>query len=129
VALTEQAASANGRTAVLVPGDLEASVVDALARRGVRAVDPRDPSGPGLAAPLVVLPAADSHGLEFDTVVVVEPSAIAAGDGAPRDTLLSVPSTRGLRTLYVALTRPTRRLVVVHALPLPAGLHLAGTLS
>ena len=48
---------------------------------------------------------------EFDHVIVVEPAAIA--DESPQ----------GLRALYVALTRPTQRLVVVHARPLPACLH------
>ena len=36
-----------------------------------------------------------------------------AGEGPP------VPTTRGLRTLYVAFTRPTRRLTVLHAAWLP----------
>jgi DNA helicase IV len=48
-----------------------------------------------------------AKGLEFDRVVVVEPALMAA-DGA-----------EGLRALYVALTRPTKSLVVVHAQPLP----------
>jgi DNA helicase IV len=48
-----------------------------------------------------------AKGLEFDHVVVVEPAAVA-DDG-----------DRGLRELYVALTRPTQTLVVVHARPLP----------
>ncbi|MCW3031501.1 MAG: hypothetical protein JWM66_1634, partial [Solirubrobacterales bacterium] len=43
----------------------------------------------------------ESKGLEFDHVVVVEPALIE------------------LRELYVALTRPTKTLVVVHAQPLP----------
>jgi DNA helicase IV len=47
-----------------------------------------------------------AKGLEFDHVVVVEPALIAEGES-------------GLRELYVALTRPTRTLVVVHARPLP----------
>ncbi len=42
-------------------------------------------------------------------MVVVEPALIAEGE-------------TGLRELYVALTRPTRTLVVVHARPLPDGL-------
>ena len=50
-----------------------------------------------------------AKGLEFDHVVVVEPALVADHD-------------LGLRELYVALTRPTRTLVVVHARPLPAGL-------
>ena len=54
-----------------------------------------------------VLTPRQAKGLEFDHVVVVEPAAIV-DDG-----------DRGLRELYVALTRPTRTLVVVHARPLP----------
>ena len=54
-----------------------------------------------------VLTPRQAKGLEFDHVVVVEPAAIAE-DGE-----------QGLRELYVALTRPTRTLVVVHARPLP----------
>ena len=47
-----------------------------------------------------------AKGLEFDHVVVVEPALIAEGE-------------TGLRELYVALTRPTKTLVVVHSRPLP----------
>jgi len=57
-----------------------------------------------------VLTPRQAKGLEFDHVVVVEPAAIA-DDG-----------DRGLRELYVALTRPTKTLVVVHARPLPGPL-------
>jgi DNA helicase IV len=46
-------------------------------------------------------------GLELDSVVVVEPARIVADEA------------QGLRALYVALTRSTRRLTVVHAEPLP----------
>ena len=48
-------------------------------------------------------------GLEFDGVVVVEPADL-------------VDPVVGTARLYVALTRPTRHLVLVHARPLPAGL-------
>ena len=51
-----------------------------------------------------VLTPRDSKGLEFDHVVVVEPALIE------------------LRELYVALSRPTKTLVVVHARDLPAEL-------
>jgi DNA helicase IV len=44
----------------------------------------------------------EAKGLEFDHVVVVEPALIAEEGGE-----------RGLRELYVALTRPTKTLVVV----------------
>ncbi len=52
-----------------------------------------------------------ANGLEFDGVVMVEPAAVVA------------ESPQGLRALYVALTRPTRHLVVIHDRPLPASLH------
>ncbi len=61
-------------------------------------------------ASIPVLTPRQAKGLEFDHVVVVEPAAIAE-DGE-----------QGLRELYVALTRPTKTLVVVHARPLPEGL-------
>ncbi len=50
-----------------------------------------------------VVSAAEAKGLEFDAVVVVEPAAIAAIDNS------------GLRLLYIALTRATKYLTVVHA--------------
>jgi DNA helicase IV len=50
----------------------------------------------------------EAKGLEFDHVVVVEPAQIVEEGGE-----------RGLRELYVALTRPTQSLVVVHSRPLP----------
>jgi DNA helicase IV len=46
----------------------------------------------------------EAKGLEFDHVVVVEPALIVDEDGE-----------RGLRELYVAFTRPTKTLVVVHS--------------
>jgi DNA helicase IV len=51
----------------------------------------------------------EAKGMEFDHVVVVEPALIV--DEAVEG--------QGLRELYVALTRPTRTLVVVHSRPLP----------
>jgi DNA helicase IV len=61
-----------------------------------------------------VLTAREAKGMEFDHVIVVEPAQIveeAAGG-------------QGLRELYVALTRPTTSLVVVHDRPLPPELGL-----
>ncbi|SDD98481.1 DNA helicase IV [Rhodococcus tukisamuensis] len=54
-----------------------------------------------------VLAVRDVKGLEFDSVLIVEPQRIL--DESPR----------GLNDLYVALTRATQRLGVVHARPLP----------
>jgi DNA helicase IV len=118
----EVAAVMPGRVAVLGPAVMLPELFRALDEAGLDPIDPRDPGGEGLAAGLVVLPADETNGLEFDSVVVVEPSLVAsvgdepAGEGPP------VATTRGLRTLYVALTRPTRRLAIVHAEPLPVDL-------
>ncbi len=116
----ELAAVGPGRTAVLAPSVLLPELARTLDEHGLDAVDPRDPRGPGLSALLVLLPANVANGLEFDAVVVVEPALIASGDGTEGP---APPTTRGLRTLYVALTRPTRRLAVVHSRPLPPSLH------
>jgi superfamily I DNA/RNA helicase len=55
---------------------------------------------------------------------VVEPARVAAVGEESADEGPPVATTRGLRTLYVALTRPTRRLAIVHAEPLPVPLDL-----
>jgi DNA helicase IV len=101
---------------VIVAGVRVDEIVATLRAGGLEAVDPRDQDSKGLSADLVVLSAEGANGLEFDAVVVVEPGQIAnrgARDGAST-------TARGLRTLYVALTRPTRRLAIVacHELPL-----------
>ncbi|MDT0265629.1 AAA family ATPase [Streptomyces sp. DSM 44915] len=87
-----------GRVAVLVPGGLLAATERAVTAAGG---DRR----------IVVLDPATAKGLEFDAVLVVDPDRVVAD------------SPRGLNDLYVALTRATRRLGVLHpgAAP-PAGL-------
>ena len=65
--------------------------------------------GSGLDAQVSVITVRESKGLEFDDVVLVEPADVVAD------------SPRGVNDLYVALTRPTQRLTVVHARDLPAG--------
>ena len=59
-------------------------------------------SSADLTAGLVVLPPAGAKGLEFDSVLVVDPAGIVA------------EGVRGHNDLYVALTRATQRLGVVH---------------
>ena len=66
-----------------------------------------------------VLTPREAKGMEFDHVIVVEPAAIVEE---------SVGGT-GLRELYVALTRPTTTLVIVHARPLPPELGLSSASS
>ena len=68
----------------------------------------------GLDAQVSVLTVRESKGLEFDTVVLVEPAAVVAA------------SPRGVNDLYVGLTRPTQRLTVVHADDLPPGFGALG---
>jgi hypothetical protein len=55
----------------------------------------------GLSRSTVVLTARDAKGLEFDDVVLVDPDGIEA------------ESPRGASALYVSMTRPTQRLVIV----------------
>jgi DNA helicase IV len=110
VAGEEVAAVAGGRVAILAPAALLPGVSEALAAAGLPVVDARDMRKGGLSEPLVLLAADAANGLEFDSVVVVEPGVIAG------------ETSRGLRTLYVALTRPTQRLSVIHLSPPPAAL-------
>ena len=82
------------------------------------AVDPSEIDSRGLGADLVVLGAQSANGLEFDAVIVVEPSQIARRGSTDCQAI----TPRGLRTLYVALTRPTRRLALVATEGLPESL-------
>lgn len=61
----------------------------------------------GVTADVPLLEPHEAKGIEFDHVVVVEPAAIAG----------RTPS--GMRSLYVALTRCTQSLIVIHHEPLP----------
>ena len=68
-------------------------------------------SSAGLGSSINLISPDESKGLEFDAVVVVEPVEIVSSDD------------RGLRLLYIALTRTTTHLTVVHSgvlLPLPS---------
>ncbi|NNN00630.1 MAG: AAA family ATPase [Acidimicrobiaceae bacterium] len=104
-----------GRVALIVISQRVEEIVAVLERGGLSAVDPRDPESRGLGADLVVLGADGANGLEFDAVVVIEPGQIASrGSSDP-----SVLTPRGLRTLYVAMTRPTRRLAIIACDELP----------
>ncbi|WP_460727918.1 HelD family protein [Nocardia heshunensis] len=82
-----------GTTAVIVPHDLAPELAH-LTDDSVR-----------------VLTVHDVKGLEFDAVILAEPQQIL------------VESPRGLNDLYVALTRATQRLAVVHSADLPEVLH------
>ena len=111
----EVAAVTPGRVAVIVTARRVPEIITLLGENGVSAVDPRDQESKGLSADLVVLSAEGANGLEFDAVVVVDPGQITSrGSQNP-----SALTPRGLRTLYVAMTRPTRRLAIVTSAALP----------
>ncbi|MFF3426061.1 HelD family protein [Streptomyces sp. NPDC002602] len=90
-------APAEGRLAVIAPRPLHEELAGALP--GVRAG-----AEPDLTCEVVLLEPRQAKGLEFDTVIVVEPA-----DHQPSD-------------LYVALTRATQTLGVLHTGRLPEGL-------
>jgi hypothetical protein len=100
----EAAAAGDGRVGVLVPSGLE----EPLGRALVDAV-PGAAVGeqPDLLNHIVLMTVRQAKGLEFDSVIVVEPDEIIA------------ESPRGLSDLYVAVTRATRRLGVLHTADLP----------
>jgi DNA helicase IV len=92
-------------------------VREALAAAGIEAADVDQ-----LGARVVVLGAGVAKGLEYDHVVAVEPAAIAEGHGGGSGggaEVAEADAGRGLRRLYVVLTRAVSRLDVVHARPLP----------
>ena len=105
VVAAEANAVGDGRLAVIVPGArlrelgrlLAEAVPGASAEQGPAALDAR----------VAVLTVAAAKGLEFDGVVVVDPAGIL-GEAA-----------HGGTDLYVALTRSTQRLGVVHTGDLP----------
>jgi DNA helicase IV len=87
-----------GTLAVIAPTDSVPALYEALSERfgteiGLGAM--------GLIRSIAVLTPQDAKGLEFDSVVVVDPQGIIA------------ESTRGASSLYVAMTRATQRLRLV----------------
>ncbi len=94
-----------GRLAVIAPGARMAELARALP-----AAVPGD-RAEVLDAPVALLTVGQSKGLEFDRVVLADPAGILA------------QSPAGGHDLYVAVTRATHRLTVVHAGDLPPMLH------
>ena len=104
VTVEERSAVDPGSVAVIVPQTLVEDVAAALEAAGVefgRA------ARNGLESQVTLVPVRLVKGLELDAAVVVEPAAIVSEEA------------QGMRALYVALTRATKRLAVVHAEPLP----------
>ena len=95
-----------GSIGVIVPDARAAQILGALRAAGIAAERLDDEDDPRVA----VVPASSAKGLEFDSVVLVEPAQIVAAE-----------PTRpgGLRRLYVTLTRAVSRLTIVHDGALP----------
>ncbi|MEU9860856.1 ATP-binding domain-containing protein [Streptomyces sp. NPDC047971] len=83
-----------GRLAVIAPPELHPALTAALPDASYGPV-------PDLTRPVVLLDPRQAKGLEFDTVLVVDPDGIRAR------------ATHGVNDLYVALTRATQRLGVI----------------
>ncbi|WP_374225473.1 helicase [Actinomadura sp. NEAU-AAG7] len=92
---------AEGRLAVISSAARHPGVLAALPDAAVGATPE------ALDSPVVVLTAGEAKGLEFDSVIVVDPAGILG------------ESPKGGQDLYVALTRATRRMTVVHDGDLP----------
>lgn len=89
-----------------LPAAIEEFVRDEAGREGTSVVI----GPPGVPGAVVAVLPSETKGLEFDAVLVVEPMRILA-DGP-----------RGAAELYVALTRATQRLGILHQGPLPQAL-------
>ncbi|MEY8043153.1 ATP-binding domain-containing protein [Saccharopolyspora cebuensis] len=108
----ERASIGDGTLAVLLPPELLADLGPALATSVPGSAIGTDPEG--LSSPVALLTVEQCKGLEFDGVLVVDPERILDG------------SEHGANDLYVALTRATQRLGIVHPGPLPTLLHPSG---
>ncbi len=104
VIATERIQVGEGNVAVIVPDSLHETLRTELQARSVTF---GGPGRSGLEQPVTLVPVRLVKGLEVDAAVVVEPARIVAEE------------CQGIRSLYVALTRATRRVTVVHAEPLP----------
>ncbi|HZU75008.1 MAG TPA: AAA family ATPase [Acidimicrobiales bacterium] len=102
IATREAQALGGGTVAVVCPDGWADRLAAGLARAGLAF---GVPEVSGLDETVTLVPVGVVKGLEFDSVVVVEPRSIS--------------DDHGPRALYVALTRATRRLTVVHSRPLP----------
>jgi DNA helicase IV len=110
-AITE-ALRAEGTVGVIIADAAVPVVRKQLERAGIR-YDLLGEDAQIFDARVDLVPATLAKGLEFDHVVLLEPSDIVAGEP---------DETTGLRRLYVCLTRAVTSLVVIHGEPLPAPL-------
>ncbi len=108
---SERLVTDHGSVAVITAEGRVDDVEAVLRAAGIDARRAADASGRDRAVTLVE--ARQAKGLQFDAVVVADPAAIVAS---------AADEARGLGLPYMALTRPTQALVVVHAGDLPEAL-------
>lgn len=107
VAETAQDLLAGGlTTAVIVPDDWYEAW---FGSRELQSFSPGDGRDGDFAHDLTLVTASGCKGLEFDAVVLVEPAVCSVSIAQPQ------------RALYVAMTRCTQSLAIVHEEPLPPG--------
>jgi DNA helicase IV len=99
-------AQIEGSVGVIAPDDQAHAVLTSLRGAGLDA----EPLVADADLQITVVPASAAKGLEFDSVVLIEPERIVTAEAE---------RAVGLRRLYVTLTRAVSRLVVVHDDPLP----------
>lgn len=100
----ELAAVGEGNVAVIVPDSLVAEAEDAF---DMAELPHGGATRHGLDQQVTVVPVRLVKGIEVDAAVVVEPGRIVAEE------------SQGIRSLYVALTRATQRVTLLHREPLP----------
>jgi superfamily I DNA/RNA helicase len=98
--------AADGSIGVIVPDAAAPEVLAELRAAGVDAHPVDEDADPRVS----VVPASAAKGLEYDSVVLLEPAAIVEQEPSRLD---------GLRRLYVVLTRAVSRLRIVTDRPLP----------
>jgi DNA helicase IV len=112
VRAVRDALGSEGSVGVIAAEPDVARVREALGAAGIETAGPDE-----LGARVTVLGAGAAKGLEYDHVVAVEPAAIAEAEAEQGEG--TGAGARGLRRLYVVMTRAVSRLDVVHARPLP----------
>jgi DNA helicase IV len=114
----EQREQGMARVAVIAPADLVHPIAQDLTERlGPQGRSLVREGSTGIDAEVAVMTAHAAKGLEFDAVVIAEPERLAE-DADADEVIGSLPP---FGDLFVAMTRPTRSLEIVHALPLPDG--------
>jgi DNA helicase IV len=100
-------ATASLTTALIIPDVRYSDVLRACWNNSIAIGDGRDGD---FSLAITLVPASASKGLEFDSVIMLAPDEILAS-GAD-----------GRRLLYIAMTRCTQELVIIHSAALPEGL-------